>query len=85
MNLGTALLLAAAVGSGIMGDRLSAGCAALVAPILAFGPIMGAHVNPILGATGAPWLLRFFENSPGSDRSLTGGGYTRRGDSKEEP
>jgi len=53
---GTAFLLAAVVGSGIMAERLSAGNvslallentvatgAALVALILAFGPISGAH------------------------------------------
>jgi glycerol uptake facilitator-like aquaporin len=57
--LGTAFLLAAVVGSGIMGDRLAAGNVAiallantiatgtaLVALILAFGPISGAHFNP---------------------------------------
>jgi glycerol uptake facilitator-like aquaporin len=57
--LGTALLLAAVVGSGIMAERLAAGDvalallantiatgAALVALILAFGPISGAHFNP---------------------------------------
>jgi glycerol uptake facilitator-like aquaporin len=57
--LGTALLLAAVVGSGIMGERLAAGNVAiallantlatgamLVARILAFGPISGAHFNP---------------------------------------
>ena len=57
--LGTALLLAAVVGSGIMGERLAAGNvaiallantlatgAALVALILALGPISGAHFNP---------------------------------------
>jgi glycerol uptake facilitator-like aquaporin len=56
---GTALLLAAVVGSGIMGERLSGGNvaiallanaiatgAALTAIILAFGPISGAHLNP---------------------------------------
>jgi glycerol uptake facilitator-like aquaporin len=56
---GTCLLLAAVVGSGIMGDRLSGGNAAiallantlatgatLVALILTFGPISGAHFNP---------------------------------------
>jgi glycerol uptake facilitator-like aquaporin len=53
------LLLAAVVGSGIMGDRLSGGnaaiallantvatAAALVALILTFGPVSGAHFNP---------------------------------------
>jgi glycerol uptake facilitator-like aquaporin len=57
--VGTALLLAAVVGSGIMGERLAAGSAglallantlatgaALVALILTFGPISGAHFNP---------------------------------------
>ena len=57
--LGTALLLAAVVGSGIMGERLAAGNvaiallantiatgAALVALILTFGSISGAHFNP---------------------------------------
>jgi glycerol uptake facilitator-like aquaporin len=57
--LGTALLLATVVGSGIMGERLAGGNAAiallantiatgagLVALILAFGPISGAHFNP---------------------------------------
>jgi len=57
--LGTAFLLAAVVGSGIMGERLAAGNvavallantiatgAALVALILTFGPISGAHFNP---------------------------------------
>jgi glycerol uptake facilitator-like aquaporin len=57
--LGTAFLLAAVVGSGIMGERLAGGNAAiallanaiatgaaLVALILTFGPISGAHLNP---------------------------------------
>ncbi|HZL93486.1 MAG TPA: MIP/aquaporin family protein [Vicinamibacterales bacterium] len=57
--VGTALLLAAVVGSGIMADRLAAGNeaiallantiatgAALVALILTFGPVSGAHFNP---------------------------------------
>lgn len=59
--LGTLFLLAAIVGSGIMGDRLSAGNvaiallansiatgAALMALILALGPISGAHFNPVV-------------------------------------
>lgn len=57
--IGTLLLLAAVVGSGIMAERLASGNgalallantiatgAALVALILAFGPISGAHFNP---------------------------------------
>lgn len=58
-GVGTALLLAAVVGSGIMGERLAGGNvaiallanaiatgAALFALILTFGPISGAHFNP---------------------------------------
>ena len=57
--LGTAFLLMAIVGSGIMGERLAAGNvaiallanaiatgAALVALIMTFGAISGAHFNP---------------------------------------
>jgi glycerol uptake facilitator-like aquaporin len=57
--LGTALLLAAVVGSGIMGERLSGGNvaiallantiatgAALTTLIFTFGPVSGAHFNP---------------------------------------
>jgi glycerol uptake facilitator-like aquaporin len=58
-GIGTALLLAAIVGSGIMGERLSGGNVAiallantiatgatLAALILTFGSISGAHFNP---------------------------------------
>jgi glycerol uptake facilitator-like aquaporin len=71
--VGTALLLAAVVGSGIMGERLAEGNAAiallantlatgamLVALILTFGPISGAHFNPVVTLAdasqgGLPW------------------------------
>jgi glycerol uptake facilitator-like aquaporin len=71
--LGTALLLATVVGSGIMGERLAGGNVAiallantvatgagLVALILAFGPISGAHFNPVVTLAdawqgGLPW------------------------------
>lgn len=59
--LGTALLLAAVVGSGIMGERLAGGNvaiallantiatgAALYALITTFGPISRAHFNPLV-------------------------------------
>ena len=59
--MGTSILLAAVVGSGIMGERLAGGNvaitllanslatgAALTALILAFGPISGAHFNPVV-------------------------------------
>jgi glycerol uptake facilitator-like aquaporin len=58
-GLGTMLLLATVIGSGIMGERLSGGNVAiallantlatgagLVALILTFGPTSGAHFNP---------------------------------------
>jgi glycerol uptake facilitator-like aquaporin len=64
--LGTAMLLAAIVGSGIMADRISgdndaiallantmATAAALVALILTFGPISGAHFNPAVSIADA--------------------------------
>jgi glycerol uptake facilitator-like aquaporin len=57
--IGSAFLVAAVIGSGIMGERLAGGNvaiallantiatgAALVALILTFGPISGAHLNP---------------------------------------
>ncbi|MBC7416087.1 MAG: aquaporin family protein [Herminiimonas sp.] len=59
--LGTAFLLAIVIGSGIMGERLAGGNVAiallgntlatgagLVALILTFGPISGAHFNPVV-------------------------------------
>ena len=59
--LGTALLLATVVGSGIMGERLAGGNvaiallantlatgAALVALIFTFGSVSGAHFNPVV-------------------------------------
>jgi len=70
---GTLFLLAAIVGSGIMAERLAAGnialallCnslatgAALIAILLAFGPISGAHLNPAVTLAdawvgGLPW------------------------------
>lgn len=71
--LGTAFLLIAIVGSGIMAERLAGGNeaiallanslatgGALVALILTYGPVSGAHFNPVvsvaLAARGAlPW------------------------------
>lgn len=72
-GLGSALLLAVVVGSGIMGERLAGGNvaiallgntlatgAALVVLIGVFGPISGAHFNPVVTLVAAsrrelPW------------------------------
>lgn len=72
-GIGTALLLATVVGSGIMGEHLAGGNVAiallantiatgagLVALILTFGPISGAHFNPAVTLAdasqgGLPW------------------------------
>ena len=64
--LGTGLLLATVIGSGIMGERLAGGNIALallgntlatgailVVLITAFGPISGAHFNPAVTAVFA--------------------------------
>jgi glycerol uptake facilitator-like aquaporin len=64
--LGTALLLAVVVGSGIMGESLAGGNtamallanslatgAALVVLILVFAPISGAHLNPVVTLSAA--------------------------------
>jgi glycerol uptake facilitator-like aquaporin len=79
-GVGTAFLLIAVVGSGIMAERLSGGNvglallanstatgAGLIALILAFGPVSGAHFNPVvtladasLGGIAwkdAPWYI----------------------------
>jgi glycerol uptake facilitator-like aquaporin len=64
--LGTGFLVAAVVGSGIMGERLANGnvalallantiatAAALVALIATFGPVSGAHLNPAVSVADA--------------------------------
>jgi glycerol uptake facilitator-like aquaporin len=64
--LGTLFLVAAVIGSGIMAERLAAGNvalallantiatgAALVALIVTFGPISGAHFNPVVSVMDA--------------------------------
>jgi len=87
--IGTAFLLAAVVGSGIMAERLANGNvalallantlatgAALVALILAFGSISGAHFNPAVTLAdasqgGLPW-----SNVPGYLLAQIGGAFT---------
>ena len=72
-GVATALLLTTIIGSGIMGEDLAQGNAAiallanaiatgamLVVLILAFGPVSGAHMNPLVSAAEAwrgsmPW------------------------------
>ena len=74
--LGTAFLLAAIIGSGIMAERLAAGngalallCnslatgGALVALILTFRPFSGAHFNPVYLSPNF-----FFDPFPGRKR-----------------
>jgi glycerol uptake facilitator-like aquaporin len=74
-GLGTAFLLAVVVGSGIMGERLAGGNAAiallanavatgagLAALILMFGTVSGAHFNPVVTLSEA-WQ----KNMPGSE------------------
>jgi len=64
--IGSALLVAAVVGSGIMGERLAGGNAAiallansiatgavLVTLIFTFGPVSGAHFNPAVSLAAA--------------------------------
>jgi glycerol uptake facilitator-like aquaporin len=77
-TIGTALLLATVVGSGIMGERLAGGNVAvallantlatgagLVALILTFGPMSGAHFNPAVTlADASQGGLRWREAPP---------------------
>jgi len=72
--IGTALLLAIVVGSGIMGERLAQGNSAvallanaistgagLYTLILIFGPVSGAHFNPVVSAVSL-WEGRLTRN-----------------------
>lgn len=85
--LGTAFLVAAVVGSGIMAERLAGGNvaltllantiatgAALVALILTFGPISGAHFNPVVSLADAmEGGLAWAETLPYSAAQICGG------------
>jgi glycerol uptake facilitator-like aquaporin len=85
--LGTGFLVAAVVGSGIMGERLSGGNiaiallantiatgAGLVALLLTFGPISGAHFNPVVTlCMGLRKLLPWKEVLPYVSAQFVGG------------
>jgi len=84
---GTAMLLSAVVGSGIMADQLSSGNqaiallantiatgAALVALILTFGPISGAHFNPAVTLADASQGGLAWRDVPGYLIAQFGGG-----------
>jgi glycerol uptake facilitator-like aquaporin len=86
--LGTALLLATVVGSGIMGEQLAAGNvaiallantiatgAALVALILTFGPISGAHFNPAVTLADASQGGLAWREVPGYVLAQIAGAY----------
>lgn len=86
--VGTALLLAAIVGSGIMGDRLAGGNVALAllantiatgatltALILTFGPISGAHFNPAVTLADASQGGLPWHEAPGYVIAQTAGAF----------
>jgi glycerol uptake facilitator-like aquaporin len=79
-SLATAMLVATVVGSGIMAERLAGGQGAiallanmvatgaiLVALLLTFGPISGAHLNPVV-TLGEVWLGRLARGQDTSPR-----------------
>jgi glycerol uptake facilitator-like aquaporin len=84
--IGTAFLLIAVVGSGIMAERLSGGNeaiallanaiatgGALVALILTLGPVSGAHLNPLVSAAlAAHGEFRWKEVAPYACAQLAG-------------
>ena len=87
-GVGTALLLAGIVGSGIMGERLAGGNVALallantlatgavlVALILTFGPISGAHFNPVVTLADASQGGLGWSEVPGYLAAQVAGAY----------
>jgi glycerol uptake facilitator-like aquaporin len=85
---GTALLLATVVGSGIMGEKLAGGNAALallantlatgaalVALILTFGPVSGAHFNPAVTLADASQGGLRWRDVPGYVLAQLGGAF----------
>jgi len=86
--IGTLFLLAAVVGSGIMGERLSGGNVAiallanaiatgavLTALILTFGPISGAHFNPAVTLAEAAWRSFAWRDVPVYVLAQVGGAF----------
>ena len=76
-GVGTALLVATVIGSGIMAQRLAGGNVALallgntlptgailVVLILIFGPVSGAHFNPAVTLAAATMLFRWLLSQP---------------------
>lgn len=87
-TVGTAFLLMAVVGSGIMGERLAAGSvglallantiatgAALMALILTFGSISGAHFNPAVTLADASQGGLAWRDVPAYLTSQIGGAF----------
>jgi glycerol uptake facilitator-like aquaporin len=87
--IGTAMLLTAIVGSGIMGERLASGNVgitllansiatggALVALILTFGPISGAHFNPAVTLAEALQQKMLWREVPAYALAQVGGAFT---------
>ena len=86
--VGTSMLLATVVGSGIMGERLSGGNVAvtllantlatgaiLVALILTFGPVSGAHFNPAVTLADASQGGLKWSEVPGYVLAQVGGAF----------
>ena len=91
-GLGTAFLLAAVVGSGIMGERLAGGNTAiallantlatgatLITLIFTFGPISGAHFNPAVTLADASQGGISWSDAPAYIAAQVLGAFTRRG------
>jgi glycerol uptake facilitator-like aquaporin len=87
--LGTAFLVAAVVGSGIMGESLAPGNpalillantlatgAALIALILGFGPISGGHFNPAVTIADASQKGLLWSDVPAYIAAQISGGIT---------
>ena len=85
--IGTAMLLAVVVGSGIMGERLAGGNVALallanslatggglIALLVLFGPVSGAHLNPTVTLALAATRRHEWRDVPGYVSAQFAGG-----------